>query len=119
MVSRRPINRFHLLVIPKEHYEHFTDLPDTLAAHLFLQAKRLSAALRAVAAPDAISHLSDDDLTGCGFNLVRHYKFHLIPRYKGDRVKINWNREPDPGDRVRATYAALVRQALSCPSSGS
>lgn len=112
VVSRRPINRYHVMVIPHRHYELFTDLPDTLAAHITVVAKRLSQAVREVCRPDAVSHLFDDDLAEKGFNLVPHFKLHIIPRYQNDKVKIEWNRDPDPGDDVRSTYAMQIRAAL-------
>ena len=112
VISKEPINPYHMMVFPQSHYESFIDLPDDLAAHLFVIAKRLSATLREVCHPDAITHISDDDITHSGFNLVAHYKLHLIPRYKGDKVEINWHRDDDPGDEVRAAYARAVREKL-------
>jgi diadenosine tetraphosphate (Ap4A) HIT family hydrolase len=65
-----------------------------------------------VARPDALTLLSDDDLTGTEFNQVAHWKLHLIPRYKDDRVVIDWNRAPDPGPKVRASCAEEIRRVL-------
>ena len=113
VVSTRPINRYHLLVIPREHLVNFVDLPDDLAARIFLVAKRLSQALRLVCQPDAVTHLSDDDLEGKGFNLISHYKFHIIPRYSDDRVAIDWGRDADPGIQARAGYATEIKAALA------
>ena len=113
VVSTRPINRYQLLVIPREHFVNFVELPDDLAARIFLVAKRLSLALHSVCQPDAVTHLSDDDLAGKGFNLMPHYKFHLIPRYLGDRVTIDWGRDADPGIQVREGYATEIRSALA------
>lgn len=113
MVSRRPINKFHLMVIPNEHVEQFTELPDAVVARLFIVAKRLSQAVREVAKPDMITHLSDDDLAGVGLNLVAHYKLHIIPRYRDDQVRIDWNRQPDPGENERAGYAKSLREAIA------
>ena len=75
-------------------------------------AQRLSAAIITVARPDALTLLSDDDLTGKGFNQVAHWKVHLILRYRGDSVAIGWNRGPDPGPHVRAGYAEEIRRLL-------
>ena len=75
-------------------------------------ARHMSAAIDAVARPDAISLLSDDDLTGSGFNLVAHWKLHMIPRYRNDAVVIDWHKEPDPGSGIRASYCSELRQAL-------
>jgi len=109
-VSRDPVNRHHLMVIPREHHRHFVDLPDDLAAHLFVVAKRLSAALRQAVAPEAICHISDDDMTG-EYNLVEHYKLHLIPRFAGDGVTLTWARQPATRQQ-RAAYAADVTAHL-------
>jgi len=65
-----------------------------------------------VARPDALTLLSDDDVTGTGFNQVGHWKLHLVPRYKDNLVAIEWNRAPDPGRGVRAGYAEEIRRRL-------
>ena len=75
-------------------------------------AQRLSAAIITVARPDALTLLSDDDLTGNWFNQVAHWKVHLILRYRGDSVAIGWNRGRDPGPHVRAGYAEEIRRLL-------
>jgi len=92
VVSLNPINKYHLMVIPKKHYENFVDLPDKLAAHIFLVAKRVSLAVRKACKPLAIHHISDDDIEKKGYNLVPHYKFHIIPRFKDDKIVMRWNR---------------------------
>jgi histidine triad (HIT) family protein len=111
-ISLAPINRYHVIVTPRAHYEHLTELPATTMAAAVSLAQRLSAAIIAVARPDALTLLSDDDLTGTGFNQVGHWKLHLIPRYKDDGVAIEWNRAPDPGPSARASYAEEIRRAL-------
>ena len=91
IVSKNPINNHHVLVIPKKHFESFIDLPDILASHIFLVAKKISKAVREACNPDAITHLFDDDVSKSGFNMVPHYKFHIIPRYKKDMHVIDWS----------------------------
>ena len=112
VISKRPINKYHVLIIPTQHYELFVDLPDDVASHIFVLAKQISAAVRKVCNPDAISHLSDDDIHGIGQNLIAHYKFHIIPRYKNDKVEIDWHREKDPGVKVRANYANEIKDSI-------
>ena len=114
VISKEPINKYHVLVIPKEHYENFVELPDELASHIFLVAKKLSAAVRKAASSDAVTHISDDDISKSGYNLVGHYKFHIIPRFNSteDKLQVRWNREPDPGLEARAKFATEVRGNL-------
>src|SRR4030095_9687733 len=111
-ISLSPINRYHALIAPKLHYQHLSEMPVETLASVMRMAQHMSAAIAAVARPDAISLLSDDDLTGSGFNRVAHWKLHLIPRYRNDAVVIEWHREPDPGSDMRARYCRELRQAL-------
>jgi len=112
-ISLAPINRYHVIVAPRVHFEHLTELPAIAVSAAVSLAQRLGAAITTVARPDALTLLSDDDLTGTGFNQIAHWKLHLIPRYRGDRVVIEWNRAPDPGTSVRAGYAEEIRRSLS------
>ena len=109
IISKQPVNKYHVLVIPKEHYEDFIELPDNLVTNIFLAAKKLSAAVRETCEPDAIHHISDDDISKAGFNGIRHYKLHIIPRFSNDDVRINWNREADPGIVTRSKLAKEVQ----------
>ena len=111
-ISLGPINRYHVLVVPRLHYERLADLPQEILSSVMRVVQRVSIAVRTVARPDAVSHLSDDDLTGSGFNLVAHWKMHVIPRYRNDAVVIDWHREADPGSKVRARYSAELREVL-------
>lgn len=38
----RPVNTGEFMVIPKEHIDHFLDIPDDLATHILLTAQRLA-----------------------------------------------------------------------------
>ena len=111
-ISLSPINRYHVLVVPRVHYERLADVPHDILVSVMRVVQHMSVAVATVARPDAVSHLSDDDLTGSGFNLVAHWKMHVIPRYRNDAVIIDWHREPDPGAETRARYGRELRQAL-------
>ncbi len=42
----RPITEGEFMIIPKEHIDHFFDIPDDLAQHIILYAQRLSRKLK-------------------------------------------------------------------------
>lgn len=63
----------HTLLVPKEHYLWFTDLPDELSAPLFQKAKELSQKLKEEYGADYI------ELAIVGVD-VPHVHVHLIPR---------------------------------------
>ena len=46
LMNIRPIHPGELMVIPKEHVDHFCDLTDELACRVLVQAQRLSRNLR-------------------------------------------------------------------------
>lgn len=112
VISLKPINGYHVMIIPKRHYESFTELPDDIASHIFLLAKRVSTAVARVCDADAITHVSDDDFKGIGHNLLAHYKFHIIPRFKDDKVEINWNRE-EASAQDRSAFARQFHKEFS------
>lgn len=112
VLSLRPVNRHHVMVLPREHVEHLPDLPPATAERLIRVAQRVSRAVREASGCDAVTHITEDDVTGGGYNLVAHLKLHVIPRFTGDAVVMDWNREADPGPEVRAGYARAVRESL-------
>ena len=62
------------LVIPKAHVDHFTDLPDEVAAHIVVAAQRIGRAMRAVFEPERVGYL----VHGYG---VPHAHFILVPQH--------------------------------------
>jgi histidine triad (HIT) family protein len=110
-LDKKPINTYHCIVFPRVHYKNFVDLPDELSSHLFLVVKKISRAIRQAAHPEAIHHISDDDISDNGYNLVSHYKFHIIPRYANDGVQINWKRQNLPINE-RQKISAEIKKLL-------
>jgi len=113
IISKNPINRYHILVIPNYHCTRFTTLPDSQAAHLFLVVKKLSILVTKVCSPDAVTYTFDDDITDTGINLVDHLKVHIIPRFKKDLDRIDWGvlRKKEL-DFKRYAYAERLRKRL-------
>ena len=113
LVSLRPINQCHVIVVPRVHVEHFSDIaPETMEA-VMAAAQSVARAMISAAAPDGITYITEDDLTGQGYNLVAHWKLHIIARFKADAVKLDWARQPDPGPIARARLASDIRHYLS------
>ena len=69
----------HTLLIPKEHYEWFQDMPDPVSDPLFRTAKSLAKKLKEETGADYI-HLS---IVGKD---VPHVHIHLIPRTMNDTL---------------------------------
>lgn len=112
LVSRRPINRFHVIVVPRLHAERLPDLAPCVAAAAILAAQRIGRAMAAAGTVDGITYITEDDLTGQGYNLVAHWKLHVIARYRDDSVRIEWNGREELGHAARAEVAAAIRATL-------
>ena len=113
IISKNPINKHHVLVIPKKHFQNFVELPDELASHIFLVAKQISKAVRKACRPDAITHIFDDDTSKSDCNLVAHYKFHIIPRFKKDMHMIDWSSlRIDESSEARSKYTKDIKKHL-------
>ncbi|HUD07330.1 MAG TPA: HIT family protein [Candidatus Saccharimonadales bacterium] len=68
----RPINPGQCLVVPKIHVDHFTDLPDELAAHIMITAKKIGHKLKEILKPTRVGY----NVHGFG---VPHAHLSVIP----------------------------------------
>ncbi len=68
----RPLNRGHVLVVPRAEVDHWFDLETGTVAHLTAVAQRVAAAQRAVLAPSRVG------LMIAGFE-VPHTHLHVVP----------------------------------------
>ncbi|MEV6602910.1 HIT family protein [Kutzneria sp. NPDC051319] len=78
-----PINRGHVLVVPKRHATNLAELPEATGALMFPLAQRLAARIRDSALPaDGINLiLADGRAAG---QSVFHVHLHVIPRMVND-----------------------------------
>ncbi len=107
-----PVNRGHVLVIPRRHAVGLEDLDDETGSRVFATAMRVSAALRrSPIQPDGINlFLADGEAAG---QEVFHAHLHVLPRFTGDGLRIeraggNVLAERDELDQV----ASSIRQEL-------
>ncbi|MBI5871941.1 HIT family protein [archaeon] len=76
----------HTLVMPKKHYELFTDLSGNELHSLALALKKISAALLKFG--EGLNMLQNN--RAIAGQAIPHVHFHLIPRFKDDNVKIHY-----------------------------
>lgn len=104
-----PAAEGHTLILPKEHFDDVTELPEALAAKVLPVAAKIGMAMKA-------------GLRCAGFNLVQnngetagqtvmHFHLHVIPRYEGGPEIASWT----PGEttpEVMKETAEKIRVAL-------
>jgi len=83
-----PASKGHALILPKEHYANLYELDDELAAKALVLAKKVIIKLTDILGCEGYNILQNNG-TAAG-QTVFHFHMHLVPRYKGDGVKIGW-----------------------------
>ena len=73
LMNLRAVNKGECMVIPKEHIDHFTDIPDPLAAKILLVAQRIGRKIMQVCQPQRIGYV----VHGYG---VPHAHFLIVPQ---------------------------------------
>lgn len=91
-----PANRGHVLAIPRKHEPNLMDSTDETLAVTIAAARRVARAVQAAVEPDGIN-LVQANGPGAAQS-VFHLHLHVIPRFEGDDLKLNWGVPPKSGD---------------------
>ncbi len=84
-----PASKGHALLIPKEHYRNLYDLDDEKAAKVLPLAKKMISKMTDVLECDGYNIVQNNE--ECAGQTVFHFHMHMIPRYKGDKVRLGWH----------------------------
>lgn len=109
-LDHRPLFAGHTLVVPRDHYPTLAELPDDLAAAMFLAGRRVAAAMRvALGAHGAFVALNDEVSQS-----VAHVHLHVVPRRFKDGLRgFFWPRQRYDSDAEAAEVAAALRAAVA------
>ena len=76
-----PVAKGHALILPKDHYENFYELPEDVAIKVIKLAKKLMVKITDALGCDGFNILQNNK--EAADQTVPHYHMHLIPRYEG------------------------------------
>jgi diadenosine tetraphosphate (Ap4A) HIT family hydrolase len=112
-----PMTPGHLLVVPRVHAEGLAELDAETGAQVWRVGQRLAAALRrSPIRTDGVNFfLADGAAAG---QEVRHVHLHVIPRWKGDGIKIGY-KAGRPSRADLDANAADLQSALRALTPGS
>jgi histidine triad (HIT) family protein len=110
-----PVNRGHVLVVPRRHAELLNDLPEDEASHLLAVAHRLIPAIKASGIKcEGIDVFVADGAVA--MQDVPHVHLHIIPRWAGDGFGLSHDPERNFIAAARKDLdqaAASIRQAAA------
>jgi diadenosine tetraphosphate (Ap4A) HIT family hydrolase len=99
-----PITDGHMLVVPREEVDQYTDAEDALLAHLSVVAKQVGRAQQAAFGSPRAAVLV------AGFE-VEHLHLHVLPAWDEQSLRFDNARHDVPGEELDAA-AERVREAL-------
>ncbi len=107
-----PINKGHLLVIPKKHFQEVKDYDEETGMHLFNAAVKIEKALRKV---DEIKLEATSFVMANGKAAgqeVFHSHLHIIPRYENDNMITKINRSEKTSAEELKNLAILINNKI-------
>lgn len=93
-LDKFPINKGHILIVPKTHYPEFRDVDENSLNEVINLAKKMTILLENLYPTDGITVLQENGI----FKDVEHYHMHVIPRYKDDGFYLV---EPENGEKPK------------------
>jgi len=105
----KPINRGHLLVIPKKHTENATDTPNDTLFAMVATAKKLTAPLlRTTGAAGYNLGMNNGSVSG---QAVMHAHLHIIPRYPDDGL-LPWKNKETTTQDLDSVHRRLLVELM-------
>ncbi len=108
-----PINKGHILVIPKKHSESSSTIDEATAGRMFKVGSQIGIALRRECDYDAFNlHLADGTAAG---QVVNHAHLHVVPRGVEDGFYWNWRQlkyEAGEADEIAEKIKARLAKKL-------
>lgn len=88
ILDLNPATKGHALILPKEHYKNLYELDDSTVAKTLPLAKRMAVTMTEKLGCDGFNVVqNNNEIAG---QTVFHFHMHIIPRYKGDNVHVEW-----------------------------
>lgn len=104
-----PVTAGHALVLPKQHFATFFDLPAAELQACMTTAQKVSQAVYRAMGATGLNVLQNN-FRSAG-QLIDHVHFHLIPRFEGDGFMTSWPAQAYPEGQLEKTLER-VRAAL-------
>lgn len=81
----RPANKGQCIVVPKKHVENIRELPESDTESLLKTVRTVSKILKGYLNPEGFNYgFNEGEYSG---QTVKHFHFHIIPRFKGDKLQ--------------------------------
>ncbi|KAF0105518.1 MAG: HIT family hydrolase diadenosine tetraphosphate hydrolase [Rhodospirillaceae bacterium] len=100
-----PVNPGHALAVAKGHWPTVDVIPPEILAAVAKTAQRVAKAAMRELKPSGVNLLQSNG-EGAGQS-VPHLHVHILPRYPGDKVRLNWVYTPGDKAEIQAICTRL------------
>jgi histidine triad (HIT) family protein len=106
-LDNHPVNKGHVLVVPRAHHADLTELPDHLAAHVGGLLPKVCRAVKAATGADGFNIIVNNG--AAAGQTVGHGHWHVIPRFHADPVNWPWPHDDYVGDELGQMRCRIER----------
>ncbi|MCL4538620.1 MAG: HIT family protein [Bacteroidetes bacterium] len=107
----KPINFGHALVVSREHYTGFLELPEKVLDDLTHTLNIVSRAIVGSVRPAGFNIFNNNGVAAG--QSVFHFHFHIAPRFDGDGLKIRPRVKVYESPEHMAEYAKMIRDKIN------
>jgi len=109
-LDHRPVFPGHCLLIPKQHHETLTDLPEDLIGPFFKQAQLLARAVESAMEAHGTFVAMNNRVS----QSVPHLHVHIVPRRRKDGLKgFFWPRYPYPDEAAAEAVQLSISRTMT------
>jgi histidine triad (HIT) family protein len=107
-LDKYPIDKGHTLVVPKNHHEKITDMPQEKVGELFAKIPRIAQAIMKTTGAVAFSLAQNNGRAAK--QIIPHVHVHIIPRYA--EMGAVWTKRTIPSSDDLDLLAEQIRKNL-------
>lgn len=104
-----PANKGHVLVVPKNHHETYTDLPKDALLDVFFAGQRIAKSVQKVTNCEGYNILMNSGKAAG--QVVMHAHLHIIPKFASDKWYIKWDQEKYAQGEI-AQFAEKIKKEM-------
>ena len=102
-------NHHKVLIIPRQHVAMIYDLSMEQAAAIFQATVKITQGVKAASGCEGMNLIQSNERAGQ--QDIFHFHLHIVPRYFGDSIVLDWDNTPAPQEKL-AKIAAEIRAQL-------
>lgn len=105
-----PVNKGHVLVIPKERYSNIYDIPKNLFTHLMGTVHTLAPAVKEATGADGINIIMNNE-PAAGQLITNHAHIHIVPRFLTDGFA-SWHGTIPYTEGEKEVFAEKIKSSI-------